>query len=317
MLGLMKKKKILFIVNPNSGTGKQDEFLAVLNNKIDTDLFNFDIEYTEYRMHAVTIAKNALGCYDIVVAVGGDGTVNEVAKGLIGSDVVLGIIPIGSGNGLSRHLGLPLKIAEAITIINDFKTQKIDTIEIDSEVFVNVAGVGFDAHVAHLFANTKKRGALPYVKHATIEFQKYESKWYSINIDGATISRKAFAISLANSSQFGNNAYISPNAKINDGLIDVCIMNEFPKVEAGQLAVKLFNKRLDKSKYMKIIQGKNVKITSNEEMPGHIDGEPVHFSKEIEIKINPLSLNVIYNALEKKNLIDLIHNNVLLNKLKD
>jgi len=244
----------------------------------------------------------------LVVAVGGDGTVNEVARGLIGSKCHMGIVPMGSGNGLARHLRLPIKTKEAIEIINEHKIQNIDTATLNGEYFVNVAGIGFDAHIAHMYAGTKKRGPLPYAKMATLEFPKYKSKKYDVIIEGKSYKLKAFLISFANSAQFGNNAYISPHAIINDGLLDVCLMSDFPKVEAGQLAIKLFNKRMDKSKYMKIIRGTTIKVISKESIKGHIDGEPINLPNEIEVKVNQGSLNVIYNS--NPTIIDSIGNKI-------
>ncbi|MFA6400974.1 MAG: diacylglycerol kinase family protein [Salinivirgaceae bacterium] len=293
----MKNGKILFIVNPISGTGKQNEIYKALEDSLDASKFTHDIVFTEYRGHATQLSNQAQNIYSMVVAVGGDGTVNEVAKGLIGSNCcTLGIIPVGSGNGLARHLKLPMKVKDAIEIINQNKTQFIDTATINGEHFVNVAGIGFDAHIAHLFAVAKKRGPIPYAKIATYEFQRYKPVNYEVFIEGQPYHLTAFLISFANSAQFGNNAYISPHAIINDGLLDVCLMSEFPKVEAGQLAIKLFNKRLDKSRYMKIIRATHINIKTCENIKAHLDGEPVNFLKELEIKINPSSLNVIYNS---------------------
>jgi YegS/Rv2252/BmrU family lipid kinase len=300
----MNKSKILFIINPKSGTGKQDSFLDILSTTLNNDSYEYDTVYTEYGGHATELSKESVNKYDIVVAVGGDGTVNEVSKGLIGSDCVMGIIPVGSGNGLARHLNLPVRVKDAIMVINEKKIKKIDTATLNGESFVNVAGIGFDAHIAHLFANSTKRGPIPYAKIATQEFHKYIPQRYKITIDGIDYSTKAFLISFANSSQFGNNAYISPNAIINDGLLDFCIMKEFPKIEAGQLAVKLFNKRMDKSKYMNIVRGVHIDITSDDVLKGHIDGEPIDLPNKISVSVKKESLKVIYNT--NKSIIDVI-----------
>ncbi|RLD61836.1 MAG: diacylglycerol kinase family lipid kinase [Bacteroidetes bacterium] len=286
-------KKIFFIINPVSGVGKQKIVEKNIDKYLDKKKFAYEIKYTEKAKHAIKISSEAAGKFDIVTAVGGDGSVNEVCKGLINSSSALAIIPTGSGNGLARYLNIPLKIDKAIKLINQTYIKKIDTAEINNEKFVNVAGIGFDAHVSHIFANYGKRGPLPYVKIAAEEFPNYRAQKYRILIDDKLIYRKAFLISFANSSQFGNNAYISPEAKIDDGLIDVCIFKNFPIVESPRLAVMLFDKRLDKSKYMEIIKGKEITITHENSIIAHIDGEPVSFGKEIKVKINPQSLNVI------------------------
>ncbi len=305
----MKKKQVLFIVNPISGTGKQHDFPEVLDLVLDKTRFQSTIVYTEFRGHATILSRKAAETYQIVVAVGGDGTVNEVAKGLINSQCIMGIIPVGSGNGLARHLKIPMRVKQAIEIINEEKTQFIDTASINGEYFVNVAGIGFDAHIAHKFAAATKRGPIPYVKLATQEFQRYKPSNYQVFIEGKAYHQKAFLISFANSAQFGNNAYISPHAIINDGLLDICLMSEFPKVEAGQLAIKLFNKRLDKSKYMKIVRGIQVNIIADENIKGHIDGEPINLPNAIDVQILPKSLHVIYNP--KKPLIDMINSKIM------
>lgn len=304
----MIKKNALFIINPISGTGKQDVFINALDSYLDKSLFNTKTVYTEYGGHATKISTKASDEFDIVVAVGGDGTVNEVARGLIGGNAVMGIVPVGSGNGLARHLRIPMKVKESLEIINDFKVQKIDTATLNGMHFVNVAGVGFDAHIAHHFAKTKKRGPIEYAKTASLEFHKYQSKEYEVIVEGQSYKLKAFVISFANSSQFGNNAYISPNAIINDGLLDICMMSSFPKVEAGQLAIKLFNKRLDKSRYMKIVRGTHVIVKGDDLKIAHIDGEPIDIDNEIEVKINQGTLDVIYNT--KPTTFDLIQNKI-------
>lgn len=296
----MVKESILFIVNPVSGTGKQKQLNSVLKAHLDLEKFDYHISFTEYGGHATEIAKNAVANFDIVIAVGGDGTVNEVAKGLTGSNCIMGIIPVGSGNGLARHLKLSMRLAESIKIINRKQVKTIDAATINDNYFVNVAGIGFDAHVAHLYAKTSTRGPIPYAKIMTNEFYKYKPVDYKILIDDKQIESAAFLISFANSSQFGNNAYISPNAIIDDGLIDVCIMREFPIVEVGQITYQLFNKRVDRSKYMKIIKASSVKVIASQEMKGHIDGEPVDFSSEIEVVVKPMALNIIYNTEESK-----------------
>lgn len=304
----MTVAKSLFIINPISGTGKQGTFLKILSQSFSDPKYFYDTVYTEYSGHATIISKDAANKYNLIVAVGGDGTVNEVAKGLIGSNCVMGIVPIGSGNGLARHLRLPIKVKESLEIIKEGKIQIIDTATLNGKHFVNVAGVGFDAHIAHLFANSKKRGPIPYAKIATIEFQKYKSKKYEVTIGDKTYNMKAFLISFANSAQFGNNAFISPNAIIDDGLLDFCLMSEFPKLEAGQMAIKLFNGRMDKSKYMNIIRGTNIKVRSEEGLIGHLDGEPIELPNEIEVKINQASLRVIYNT--NPSMIDVISNKI-------
>ena len=295
--------EILFIVNPISGTGKQKKLNAILAKALDYNQFRPTIVYTEHAGHATELSRKAIGQYYIVIAVGGDGTVNEVVKGLAGSQTIMGIIPVGSGNGLARHLNIPMKMEEAVKVINKQLVERIDTVKINNELSVNVSGVGFDAHVAHKFSKNGKRGSIPYEKIAATEFQQYKTQAYKIVADGKPMFRNAFMISLANSTQFGNNALISPEAKIDDGLVDICIMSEFPKVEAPALAARLFNRTMHKSKFIEIVRARKVEIDTNHPIVCHIDGEPVVFDDMLDIEVQPASLSIIYNDEVQKPII--------------
>lgn len=300
----------LFIVNPISGTGKQKKLDAILDKVLDLNVFKPTIVHTRSAGHATTLSQEAVGKYRYVIAVGGDGTVNEVAKGLVGSDVVMGIIPVGSGNGLARHLNIPMKMSEAVKVLNKQLIVKMDTVRINDDLSVNVSGVGFDAHVAHKFAKNGKRGPIPYVKIAATEFQQYKTQPYELIIDGQRQFRNAFMISLANSSQFGNNAFISPEAKVDDGLLDVCILSDFPKVEAPALATRLINHTMHKSKFIEIVRGKSVQIDTNHPIVCHIDGEPRIFEDRLDIEVQPASLNIIYNDVAQKPIITAIERDI-------
>jgi len=294
-------KKLLFIINPVSGINRQKIIRRQINSFFDIKNFDYNIVYTKYPLHATEISKSAVKeNYDIVVAVGGDGTVREIAQGLVNSNTKMAIIPIGSGNGFARHLKIPLNISKAIKIINKQKSIKSDTATVNNNFFINVAGIGFDALVASKFAKFGRRGVYPYVKIALEESLNYKAKNYSISIDKKILNRKAFLLSIANSSQFGNNAYISPNASINDGLLDICILNEFPVHTAPSIALRIFDKTVDKSKYLEIFQGKEIDITqpySEENI--HLDGDPFNLGKELNIKINPCSLEVIVPVIKQ------------------
>jgi diacylglycerol kinase (ATP) len=296
------KKKIVFIINPISGIGKQKTIEKLIEKFLDKNKFESEIAYTQKRGHATEIAAEAMKRnIDIVVAVGGDGSVNEVGKAIVNSSTVLGIIPAGSGNGLARHLGLPMNHAKAIACLNTGTISTIDTININEHFCAGIAGVGLDAHIGWKFSEFGKRGLSSYVKVFLKEFLFYKKNNYSITIDGVNYEREAMLISLANSSQFGNNAYISPMADIRDGLIDVCILKPFAKILTPYLGLRMFNKTLDKSRYMEIIQGKNIQLIQQSE-EAHIDGEPLLLGKNITAKINPLSLNV---KVPKNNFIQL------------
>ncbi|MCK5538997.1 MAG: diacylglycerol kinase family lipid kinase, partial [Bacteroidales bacterium] len=227
------------------------------------------------------------------VAVGGDGTMNEVSQGLIKTQTTLGIIPTGSGNGLARYLKIPLSIDKAILNINKLDIKLIDTVEINNYHFVNMAGVGFDGHISHKFAEHGKRGVYPYFKLSVKEFFKYKAKKYRIKIDGEKFKKRAFVISIANSSEYGFEAHIAPRAIIDDGLIDVTLIEKFPAHAAPNLGLKLFTKRIEKNKYTQLFRGKKITIKHKNPILGHMDGEPINFGKKLKIKIHEKSLRVI------------------------
>ncbi|PJJ83733.1 diacylglycerol/lipid kinase family protein [Mucilaginibacter auburnensis] len=287
------KKKVLFIINPISGGKKKDDVPGQIARFLDKTLFEATIIFTTGVAHARHAAAEAVGTYDVVVAVGGDGTVNETAAGLVGSQVVLGIIPCGSGNGLSRFLQIPMNIKEAILNLNEMRVEAIDSAEANGMPFFNVAGLGFDAHIGHVFADGKKRGFLRYAKSALTEILNYQSHTYYLTIDGVNYAQKAFILSIANSSQYGNNAHISPKASVQDGSLDVCIVKPFPLYRFPELVVRMFTKTADGSSFVQIIKGQNITVKRDFAGPMHLDGEPVTMGALVDIKVKPGTLNVI------------------------
>jgi YegS/Rv2252/BmrU family lipid kinase len=286
-------KKVLVLINPVSGVGKQKDIAKFFKLHIDKEKIRIDIKYTGYAGHARELARSAVGRYDIVTAVGGDGTVNEVGSELVGTDTALAIIPTGSGNGLARYLKISMRPERAVKQLNDHVIKKIDTIKINEFRSLNVSGIGFDAHISHLFAKMKQRGLISYIKLVVREFGDYKACKYNLMIDGKKLSQKAYLISFANSSQYGNNFYISPDAKIDDGYIDVCVMNKFPKIAAPVLLISKMNKENVGGYLEKIVRAKNVEIEHPKALLGHIDGEPVFLGKKVSVSIDPLSLNVV------------------------
>lgn len=289
----MSKKTICFIVNPISGVGRQKVIEKLIDEQLDRSLFDYEIAYTKAAKHAIELSKDAAARkIDIVVAVGGDGSVNEISKGLINTSSTMAIIPTGSGNGLARHLNIPLNLKKAMKVINSGKQIKIDTIQMNEETFANVAGVGFDAHIGWEFAKFGKRGFSSYVKVITRELPKYKAQDFELIIDGKSSIKNAYLISFANGSQWGNNAYIAPTANITDGMMDIAILKDFKFINAIAIGYRLFKKSLDKSSFLEIIKAKEV-IVKQKGIIAHIDGEPIEIGHEIIIKVNPLSLKVI------------------------
>jgi len=287
-------QKLLFIVNPNSGVGKQKVIEKSAEKHIDSSRFSVDFSYTEGPKHAIEISKNASEKYDIVAAVGGDGTVNEVSAGLVDTSTTLAVIPTGSGNGFARHMNIPCNVKSAIKLINNGNLTTVDSVEMNGMPFVNVSGIGFDAEISHLFANYGKRGPLSYAQIISQEFSKYKPIEYDIIVDGVEFRFPAFLISFANSSQWGNNVYISPKASTDDGKLDVCILSPFKNIEVAQIVTSMLAGQTHKMKQMNVLHAKELIVKNHfHNINAHLDGEPVHFTEDIHIVMKPASLKVI------------------------
>lgn len=290
----LSKTNILFIINPISGGRDKRNIPGLIDKYLDKSRFNANYRFTEYAGHASELAAKAGNKnFDVVVAVGGDGTINEVATAVMPQNKILGILPFGSGNGLSRYLKIPMDTVKAIKVINGLHVKRIDTATFNGKCFFNMAGMGFDAHISAIFAGNKKRGLSGYVKLGLKEMLNYKPEVYQIDVDGNSITRKAFVVSIANSSQYGNNTYISPEASVTDGLLDVCVIKSFPLLLLPKLAYQMLRANTHRSDMVDIIRGKNIIIKRNQEAAIHIDGEPYQMGRKIDIKVVPLSLNII------------------------
>lgn len=295
------KLNILFIINPISGGKNKLRIPALIDANLDRSKFNANFAFTEYIGHASEIAEEAANKnFDIIVAVGGDGTINEIASKVMQQNKILGVLPFGSGNGLARFLKIPMDTARAIKVINNCKISAIDTATFNDKSFFNMAGMGFDAHISSVFAGNKGRGLTGYMKLGLKEVMSYKAQSYKMIIDGKEYLRKAFLISVANSSQYGNNAHIAPSASVTDGLLDVCIVKEFPMYKLPLLAYEMLSAKTDRSKLVEIIKGKNIHISRLREDAIHIDGEPFFMGTEILVAVKPLSLNIITPDYEAK-----------------
>lgn len=292
-------KKIVFIINPISGTGRKDVVEAAIRDHIDTALFVPVIRYTEYAGHASVIAQEEVAQgTDIVAAVGGDGTVNEVARSLVNSKTALAVVPCGSGNGLARHLRIPMDTVEAVKLVNECFVQSIDYGTINGEEFFCTCGVGFDAFISMKFAEAGKRGVATYVEKTLQDGLTYKPERYTVEIDGNTTIHDAFLIACANASQYGNNAYIAPNASTRDGLLDVTILTPFTTLEAPQIIVQMFNRKLESNSHVKSFRAKHVRIIRETEGAAHIDGDPKMMGCVIDVDIHPAALLAITNGHE-------------------
>jgi diacylglycerol kinase (ATP) len=287
-------KRIRYIINPKSGSKGKEELPALIARHTDQGEADFEICFTQAPKHATELAREAAEKkYDIVVAVGGDGSANETAKGLLGSPTALGIIPTGSGNGMARHLKIPLAAEDAIRVINRSQKDIIDTLTVNGEFCLGTIGVGFDAHIAHLFSKSTARGYSTYVKLVLSEFYKYKSRLFELTVDGNKFSKECFLLTFANSSQFGNNAVIAPFADVKDGILEVSMMKKFPVLVAPHLIYRLMNNLIHESRFFDKARGKTVHVKNAGELLGHIDGEAVTFTGDLQIDVVPVSLAVI------------------------
>lgn len=288
------KKNILFVINPISGGKSKLNFAEKVFKYLNLNLFEPSIVFTQGHGHGKEIANKAVedGC-DIIVAVGGDGTINEIASVIDGTNTVMGIIPFGSGNGLARSLHIPLNNIKAIKLLNKLHYHSIDSGLLNGHKFFNIAGIGFDALISDRFTKNVKRGFLGYLKTIFTEVSKFKSQKYKIEIDGQLLEREAFMINFANSSQFGNNAHIAPFASLNDGLLDICIVKPIPLYQIPIFGLRMFSKRTHKSNYLEIFRGNKIKILREKDSMVHLDGEPIEMGLELNISINPLSLTVL------------------------
>ena len=309
------KKRIIFIVNPISGTDSKEHIPEQIAEVMDEERFDSEVRFTEYRGHAAELAREAAKeGVDVVVAVGGDGTVNEVARSLVHTDTALGIIPCGSGNGLARHLCLPLDIKKAIQIINNCKIEAFDYGVINDLPFFCTCGMGFDAFISLKFAEAGKRGPMTYLENVLKEGLKYQPETYEVEDETGKKRYKAFLIACANASQYGNNAYIAPGATMKDGEMDVIIMEPFDTLDAPQMAADLFMKTIANNSKIKTFRTKKLHI--HRKSPGaiHYDGDPIMTGEDIDVHIEHHGILIVTNPEMTE---DTAQPNFLLNAFSD
>ena len=287
-------EKLTAIINPVSGTASKKRIPELLNQNIPSDKFEKQLFFTEYRGHAFELASQAVKeKVDYVIAVGGDGTVNEVARALVDSSTVLGIMPMGSGNGLARDLGIPMDSRKALEVILEHKIKTIDYCKANNRIFFCTCGVGFDASVSERFDKRKRRGPFSYMRSMFAEYLLFKPDTYDIVFENEVLTRKAFLVTCANASQYGNNAYIAPHADMNDGMMDIAILSPFSPLDIGNLLVQMFTKQMANNRKLQYYRSK--KLTLKRAKPGivNIDGEPVHMDKTISFEVFHNGLNVI------------------------
>ena len=299
----MTKTRILFIANPISGTHDKRPVIKSLPHFLPEERFEWDVAWTDHKGHAAEIAQQAAKeGIDICAAIGGDGTVNEVARSLCHTQTALAIIPMGSGNGLARHIQIPMSPDGALEVLARCDIKPLDYGLINDIPFFCTCGMGFDAFVSQKFAEAGKRGPITYVENVLREGLKYKPETYEIQDETGITRAKAFLISCANASQYGNNAYIAPQASMSDGLLDVIIMEPFDMIDAPQISIDMFNKTLDKNSKIKTFKCRQLRI--HRKNPGviHYDGDPIMADADVEIVLKPKGIRVVVNPDADKRL---------------
>jgi YegS/Rv2252/BmrU family lipid kinase len=289
--------KALFILNPSSGVPPVNFFVSKDLERRKKELSfckSLNKEETSY------LIKKNFEKYGVFIAAGGDGTVHTVASELVGTNKILGVFPLGSGNGFAKEFGFKMNIRSLLTDIKNAESIDIDVIKINDKLCLNVAGIGLDSFVAHSFNNLKLRGFLPYVWLTFKTFLALRPFHVKIKIGGEeVVSEKLFVLTVANTRQFGNNAFIAPAAKPNDGMIDIVLIKPFPKILGSLFIIRLFTKRINKSKYVRHIQTDKEIIIETAETRFHIDGEPVDICGKVTISIKKEVLKVLKTSHSK------------------
>ncbi len=291
-------KNIAFIINPISGSREtqnaKKRLPKLIMQTLDAEQWLPNITFTEYAGHATELAHQfARMGFDAVVAVGGDGTVNEVAQGVRGTQTALGIIPMGSGNGFARHLNIPVKPNKALEMLNHSEPISVDYGLANGRMFVSTCGTGFDAVVADQFAGSNKRGFATYLQNTIREAFSYTPQTYHLVGDGLDVTHKAFLITFANANQWGYEALIAPKASVQDGKMDIMLMSSHAILGSASLALRLFAGSIDDSHFMDTLRAKEITLEREEAAPFHIDGDPVEMEKDIHIQIVPDGMRVL------------------------
>ncbi|MCC6723067.1 MAG: YegS/Rv2252/BmrU family lipid kinase [Saprospiraceae bacterium] len=289
-----RKKRIRFIANPRSGANRKRNLPQLIADNLDYDLFDYELSYTERAGHAIELTKEAVNQgFDLVVACGGDGSVNEVSSQLIDTNTVLGVLPAGSGNGFAGHLGLGRDVAKAIRHLNDGVPITIDTCTLNGQPFVNLAGVGFDGAVAKHLHDSPVRGFWAYFRYTLKETLGYQSQLLDIQIDGQKIERRCFLVEVANAPIYGYGFSIVPQANFTDGKMEVLLIKEAPKWHYVLESWRFLTRSFHKSSLAECFSGKAVIITPKKTIGAHMDGEGFLLQGEAKFAIRPASLKVL------------------------
>lgn len=290
----MPENSILFLINGKAGHGLPKNFEKIIASVLTVQNIEFKILFSSHPGHLNALAKTGVvEGFKTIVVVGGDGSVNEVFSALINTDVKLGIIPLGSGNGLARHLKIPLNFEQALAIIVKGNPKLIDSAILNGVPYLSVAGTGFDALIAKHFSKSKTRGFWSYFALTVKYYFSYKPVKYQISYDNESFSVDAILIGFSNSNQFGYNISLAPQAVIDDGLLDIYIFQKPSMFSLPLTTYFLLTKKINKSKYYNSYKSKNTTVVCNDESLINIDGEFIESSKEIKVQIIPQSLNIL------------------------
>jgi len=290
----MSKKRILFIVNPISGHRDKSRFRDQVAGEFGGGDFSCEVVFTERAGHAAELSAEAVGVYDIVAAVGGDGTLNEVARSLVGTDTAMSVIPCGSGNGLARCLHIPTDTGRALRLLRSGCVRRIDTATVNGRFFLSVAGIGLDAQTAFDFAQDPRRGFIPYAYYASSNYFHLKPETVTLTFDGReTLTCSPMLVTFANSNQYGYNAVIAPHASLQDGLLDTCILSRPPLPVLPAFVTMLMNGLLDRSRYLTEIQASHITVERPSAGVVNLDGDPVMMEAVLDVRVVPGSLGMV------------------------
>jgi YegS/Rv2252/BmrU family lipid kinase len=289
----MPSRHLKFVINPIAGFRRDKSFIEEMIHQRCKDVA-FDIVHTVAPGDATRLAQDAATeGYHVVVAVGGDGTVNETASGLVGTETALGIIPRGSGNGLARSLNIPLQAAAALEVICTGTIHRIDAGRAAHRYFFVVTGVGFDANVGHKFNAAGWRGPIPYFYIAAREFANYHPEPLRLHLENDVIETTPFLVTIANTEQYGNGAIIAPHAKPDDGVLEVCVIQPMNFAEFIRNGLKLFNGKADTIPMLTYYRAKSATIEKSGPVLFHVDGEAQISDGPVKVSVLPQALKVM------------------------
>jgi YegS/Rv2252/BmrU family lipid kinase len=285
--------KTCFILNPIAGPSRRYDMPALIAQHFGTLEADYEIRLTEYAGHAVELARAAAAeGFEVVAAVGGDGTINEVGRGLLGTDAALGIVPQGSGNGLARHLKVPLGLPAALRRLARPDFSRMDVGRMNGHPFFCTAGLGFDAHVSQHFAQAGSRGLSTYLRVTLREYRHYRPVPVRVDLDGRVEETNCYVLAFANASQYGNNAYIAPLADLRDGLLDVCLIDALPVVRAMKVSLGMALGNLPQSNAAEYFRVPRGRVTAQAPIGFHVDGDYLGHATEFTIELMPMALAV-------------------------